>query len=502
MRSILFLAAIALGAPAWADVDVTTRSGPVRGSESSGVAVFKGIPYAAAPVGALRWRMPQPAPTWAAPRDAIAFGAACPQPRREDRQTELAVTAEDCLFLNVWTRDVHAAAPVMVWIHGGAFRIGSGSVPISDGTEFAKDGVVLVTLNYRLGRLGFFAHPALGDEVGNYGLADQIAALEWVRDNIAAFGGDPSRVTIFGESAGGSSVIYLLTSPRASGLFRTAIVESGGGFQYDRSLHEGRGARPSLIDEGTAWARAQNIADGDANALRALPVDSVIGARLDGGLAAVAPVTDGTIVTGDPGVLLAKGQFNRVPVLIGANSFEASVLGAFGQNAATLIANAGIDMARVTAVYGDVKGDALADALFGDATFVAPSRHVARSVAAAGEPAYLYYFDYVLARRRGAVPGAGHGSEILFAFDNLARLPLASAFVTGEDQVVAEKLHRYWVNFAKTGDPNGKGLPAWPAVHGDDVSTLVIRTKIEAARDFRAPQLDLHQQRWRTSEGL
>jgi len=502
MRSILFAAALSLCAGAWADVEVATRSGPVHAVASGGVVAFKGIPYAAAPVDALRWRAPQPAPTWSAPRDASTFGASCPQPQRPDRPAEAGATAEDCLYLNVWTPSVAGSAPVLVWLHGGAFRLGSGSVPFYDGTRFAKDGVVLVTLNYRLGRLGFFAHPALGDDVGNFALEDQIAALEWVRDNIAAFGGNPAQVTIAGQSAGGASALFLLTSPRAKGLFRAAIVESGLGFQLNRQLSTARGARESLLAESTAWARAHGVADDDARALRALPVETVIGARIEGGLAGVGPVTDGNVVTGDIGVLLAKGDFNHVPVLIGTNSHEASVLAPFGTDSESVVANSGIDAARLAGTYGNLSGAQLADALLGDALFVAPARHVARSVAAAGEPAFLYYFDYVLARRRAAVPGAGHGSEIPFAFDNLARLPFANAYVTGEDQTIADKMHGYWVNFAKSGDPNGKGLPKWPAFRANDETTLVVRAKIEPVRDFRSAQLDVHQQRWQKLEGL
>lgn len=493
---------IACCAVARADVEVGARAGPLVGTREEGVTVFKGVPYAAPPVGELRWRMPHPVVPWTAPRAANAFGASCPQPARQDRPTPVGRTDEDCLYLNVWSPDTAGRHPVLVWIHGGAFRVGSGSQPIYDGAAFAERGVVLVTFNYRLGRFGFFAHPALGDDQGNFGLADQIAALAWVRDNIASFGGDPDRVTVFGESAGGASVLHLLVSRAAEGLFRAAILQSGGGHQIDRRLDAARGARPSLVDEGVAWARTQRLGDAAA-ALRAASTQQVLGSmRVEGGIGAVAPVIDGRLVTADPGVLLAKGTFNRVPVLVGANSHEASVLAAFGTDAEDVVANAAVDPAGVAAAYGDLEGERLAATLFGDATFVAPARHVARSVARAGESAWLYHFDYVLARRRGQVPGAGHGSEIPFVFATLAQLPFANALVAAEDRRVADTMHRYWVNFATQGDPNGKGLPRWPVVKPGDETTLVVAPKIEAVRDYRAAQLDFHQARWEKAVGL
>jgi para-nitrobenzyl esterase len=480
-----------------ADVVVGTEAGPVQGASDGGVVVFRGISYAVPPVGALRWRSPAPVASWTSPRDATSFGARCPQPGRANQRTNLP-TSEDCLTLNVWTPSIAGEAPVMVWIHGGAFRVGSSSQPLYDGTAFARDGIVLVSLNYRLGRLGFFAHPALDDKTANYGLADQIAALEWVQRNIRAFGGDPARVTVFGESAGGASVLHLLASPPARGLFRGAIIQSGGGHQLDRYTDRARGARPSLAAEGEAWAK--RVGADSAEALRALPLTTIVGDRIEGGIGAVGPVIDGRIVTDDPGVLLAKGALNHVPVLVGANSFEASVLAAFGTDASTLVANVPLDAAAVASAYGSLGGTALDNALFGDAAFVAPSRHVARSVARAGEPAYLYYFDYVLERRRDKVPGAGHGSEIPFVFETLAQLPMVNALLTSRDRAMAQTLHRYWVNFAMSGDPNGKGLPRWPRLTPDDEQTLVISRTIEAVKDFRAATLDLHQRRWEMAE--
>lgn len=505
MRSLtLFWALLWLSLESAAAAEVTTRSGVVAGVEQSSVLVFKGIPYARAPIGALRWHSPEPAPVWAESRPAQDFAPSCPQPQRRDRRVEVGTTSEDCLYINVWSPGLAGRHPVMVWIHGGAFRVGSGSVPVYDGSRFAASGIVLVTFNYRLGRFGFFAHPALGDDLGNFALADQIAALEWVRDNIAGFGGDPARVTLFGESAGGASVLHLLVSPAAAGLFQGAIIESGGGHQLDPHVSEPRGSRKSLLDEGIVWAHALGIPEsGRADDLRALATDVVLGSRsIDSGIASVGPVIDGRIVPADPGVLLLRGTAPRIPVIVGSNSFEASVLAAFGTDGETVVANADVDRNQVAVAYGALSGEALADRLFGDASFVAPARHVARSVAANGGTAFLYHFDYVATRRRGRVPGAAHGSEIPFVFGNLDRLPFASALVTDEDRAMSELMHRYWVNFAKTGTPNGVGLPHWPAVQARGEETLVFASRVRVEPAFRSEALDLHQRRWLSAEDL
>ena len=505
-RLLVAFVALTAGA-AFADVARTT-SGPVEGDGADGVLIFKGIPYAAAPIGDLRWRAPQPPAAWNTPRQATAFGPRCLQPQRRDRPGEAGPTSEDCLYLNVWTPSLTGQRPVMVWIHGGAFRIGSGSMAVYDGTRFAQGGVVLVTLNYRLGRFGFFAHPALAaanpeDARGNYGLMDQVAALEWVKRNIAAFGGDPTNVTVFGESAGGSSVLHLLTSPKANRLFQKAIVESGGGHQIDRRLDSARGTREALTQQGVEWANGLGIAS-DAAALRSVPADRVLGdGQLSAGLNEVGPVIDGEWVLADPGERFAHGDFVKVPLLIGSNSYEASVLAAFGSSATRLLDGLGEQAAGLRALYAGVAKDdtQLADQAFGDSAFGSGARFVARSVAAQAQPAYLYHFDYVAEKRRGRVPGAGHGSEIPYVFDSTDKLPsIVQMFVTPEDVAMADTLNRYWINFAKTGDPNGSGLPHWPRYGADSDELLLIRPKIEAVAHFRAPQLDFFQQRWEGAE--
>ncbi len=322
MRSLLagFAAAWLALAPAHAQT-VKTKSGDVAGATANGLSVWKGIPFAAPPVGDLRWKAPQPI-SWSGVKQATTFGAACPQPERGDGGVGAPATQdEDCLTLNVFAPAGAKNLPVMVWIHGGAFRLGFSSSPLYDGAELNKQGVILVTVNYRLGLLGFFAHPELtreakpGDPIGNYGLMDQIAALQWVQDNIAAFGGDPKNVTAFGESAGGSSMIYLLANPKAKGLFSKAIVESGGGLQrpVDLAATEKRGVE--------AAANIGLDAKATLAGMRAKPATDWITAQggLQGGLG-FGPFIDGRFVTEAPWQAFRDGRAIDVPLLVGFNS--------------------------------------------------------------------------------------------------------------------------------------------------------------------------------------
>lgn len=467
---------------------VAVAGGMLAGRMENGVHVFRGIPYVAAPTGERRWRAPQPAPGWNGVRDAGRFGPACPQPERRDRPGGVGATAEDCLYLNVWAPPDAADAPVMVWIHGGAFRLGAGSQPFYDGSSFAANGVILVTFNYRLGRFGFFAHPSL-EENGNFGLMDQAAALAWVQDNIAAFGGDADNVTVFGESAGGASVLYLLTSPRTDGLFAKAAVQSGGGLQVTRHLTRRRGQQPSLMAAGVDW-QGRDIS---AAELRALPVDTVLGEGRIGGMGTVGPVIDGEWVLADPGTRLLAGEFHPMPVLVGSNGHEASVLAAFGTDAAGAVNAAGVSRDDLGELY---PGDDWAARAWGDAAFVSGARLTARQVAEAGEEAYLYHFDYVLARRRGKVPGAGHGSEIPFVFNTLDALPMSRLLVTDADRAMASRLHSHWLSFARSGDPAGRVEGYWPAYTPANDTLLFIGESVEARGGFRRAQLDFHERRW------
>jgi len=426
---------------------VTLDTGVVRGVENGDIDSFKGIPFAAPPVGALRWAPPAPAAAWSGVRDGASFGPICPQPTRPDGQRAAGGDqnqSEDCLYLNVWTPKGASHAPVMVWIHGGAFRFGSGEGPIYDGAAFARDGVVLVTLNYRLGALGWFAHPALtraaapDAPLGDYGLMDQMAALKWVKRNIAAFGGDPDNVTVFGESAGGSSVLALLATPSASGLFAKAIVESGGGWGMDRTL-------AAAEQQGVQTASAAGLgADATAQQLRALPVDKLFSVPMT--LGGVGPITDGRLMPLSVTQAFAAGKFDHVPLIVGSNSDEASLMQAFRIPPQTMLARVGPGL-RALYPHDDA---AAAAGLFTDSIMGAPAEWIATR-ASASAPAWLYYFDYVPTSLRQRLPGTSHGGEIPFVFDTLGAIPVLSA--TPEDLAMARQVHACWVAFAKTGRP-------------------------------------------------
>jgi acetyl esterase/lipase len=303
---------------------VRIAAGMLAGASADGVQRFLGIPYAAPPVGALRWQPPLPPASWSGVRQASAFGPACPQPEIRAFGNIPGPQSEDCLYLNVWAPASAATdrlRPVMVWLYGGAHRIGAASLPYYDGTSLARRGVVLVSFNYRLGYLGYFAHPALGtDGGGNFGLLDEIAALKWVQANIAAFGGDPKNVTIFGESAGGADVLYLMTSPAVHGLFLRAIVESGGGWYAPLS-------RKAMIRKVRADLRKAGIPDDiDARALRKLGAQKLIEAQQGDRSFGFGPFLDGRTVDEAPYVVFAKGQEAAVPLIVGSNGWEANLL--------------------------------------------------------------------------------------------------------------------------------------------------------------------------------
>ncbi|HWA63072.1 MAG TPA: carboxylesterase family protein [Caulobacteraceae bacterium] len=491
MKRILGLAAalVALAGVAMADERPVARttSGPVAGAATADGAVFKGIPYAAPPVGPLRWKPPTKPAAWTAPRDASQFGAICPQPQRPDRVAAAGAggpQSEDCLFLNVWTPKHARKAPVMVWIHGGGFRFGSGSGPIYDGAAFARDGVVLVTLNYRLGALGWFAHPALsrtaapGEPLGNYGLMDQIAALKWVQANIAAFGGDPANVTVFGESAGGRSVLSLLTTPAARGLFAKAIVESGGGWEVGKPL-------ASAEQAGADVATHAGLAGADATAeqLRALPVDKLLDTPLT--LGGSGPFEDGRLVTQSVTQAFAAGKFAPVPLIIGSNSYEASLMRTFRIPPEMAVARMKPGQKAAYASLGS--DDAIAAAAFTDTVMAGPARWVAGKVAGKA-PAYLYEFSYVPSLRRSSAPGAQHGLEIPFVFDTAGAL--FGGFASADDLSMARLMHACWIAFAKTGRPACDTGEAWPVYTGAADELMEFGTSPAVRQHFRKTFLD------------
>jgi para-nitrobenzyl esterase len=410
--------------------------------------VFRGIPYAAPPVGDLRWRPPQPPKHWTGVRPASQLGHNCIQHQPYgDIDPFAAGISEDCLFLNVWTNslDTHAPPrPVMVWIHGGGFWAGFGGEERHNGAPLAKKGAVVVTLNYRLGPFGFLAHPSLAAEsphhaAGNYGLLDQIAALQWVQRNIARFGGDPSRVTIFGESAGGFSVGSLIASPLAKRLFQRAILESGTG------IGGGVSSRDDARSVALRFADSLHVygVGPDAVAhLRALKPDTVLAASLHlgpPGAPAFYPVVDGWVLPHAVDSALASGAANIVPVIAGTNRDE------------------------------------------GDEWMGAPTRTFARLISARGAPTYLYMFSRVGDDSANRARGAYHSAEITFVFGRPHPLQ-PSAGSTPYDSTVADAMSDYWVAFATSGDPNGPPTsgkwPRWPRYRASTDALLEIGPEI------------------------
>ena len=449
---------------------VTTASGPVKGKLGSNFRTFLGIPYAAPPVGALRWTAPAAPKAWTTPRDATSFGDICPQQSMGLPATP-GTESEDCLFLNVWTPNpAPSKAPVMVWIHGGGFVLGASSNALYNGAIMAgKAGVVLVSMNYRLGVPGFLSHPALGTASGNYGLMDQVAALKWVKQNIAAFGGDPGNVTIFGESAGGMSVCAHLVSPGSKGLFHRAAIQSGPCTLASTPLTTAQTQGKALSKKvgcDTASSEASCLRGKTAKVLNsALPLKQglILGDGANWG-----PVVDGAMITGQPSTLLKAGNFNKVPMLLGANQDEGTLfIYAAGSTAMTKAAyesavktTYAAKASQILALYpaSNYKSPAHAFAdLLGDLAFVCPTRQGARLLAAQGVDTYLYHFTRTPNITLSPFLGAYHSAEIAFVFGN------SYIGVFGpQEAAFSATLQAYWTRFATSGTPNAASATSWP----------------------------------------
>ncbi len=496
--------------PAWAQPQASIAQGALSGTSEGTISEFKGIPFAAPPVGALRWRAPQPASGWQGTRDASAFGPICPQPNLPGRL--VLPQSEDCLSLNVWTPNSAPGAklPVMVWIYGGSFVSGGSAFPIYDGVELAQHGVVVVTLNYRLGWLGFFNHPALAaanpGQSGNFGLLDQIAALQWVQKNIAAFGGDPANVTIFGESAGGMSVNDLTVSPAARGLFAKAISESGLGLWTIGTAAKAR-------QDAIAIATTQN-ATGASDALaklRGLSVEDILSTQQKmPSTVATSPFVDGAVLPDQPAALFAQGKIAPVPYLAGSNSDEATLMKAIHMTNDDMLKPFGDALPAVRKVYemdGGLSDDQFARQVFADALFASGAQGLATFETKLGEPAYVYHFDYVFDGLRLFSSGVGHGGEIpfVFGFTGLSKDPTFAAkikFASARDKSIAAMMEAYWTNFAKTGNPNDPGLPLWSQTSATNPATLVVDDTTKTIDGFRKPQLAIIYAGWSKRTGL
>ena len=502
LLAVLSVAMFMSGAPL--PQRVVTSAGPVEGaSETDGLRVFKGIPFAQPPVGALRWQPPQPARTWTETRQATAFGPQCMQRRQfADMVFRANGSSEDCLYLNIWAPQVRGGAglPVLVYFYGGGFTAGDGSEPRYDGAAMARHGIVALTVNYRLGVFGLMAHPELTAESprhasGNYGLMDQAAALQWVKDNIAAFGGDPAKVTIAGESAGSISVSALMASPLSKHLIARAIGESG-------ALINPTMPPVALADaERSGVALATAIGASSLAALRAMPAVELLEAAAKPGVPRSQIAIDGYFLVKAPGEILTAGEQARVPLLAGWNSQESGPRGVLGQNEATPEGYA----RAIRGIFGDRADEALKlypgttkDEVEQSATDLAGDRFIAFSTwkwidthgRTGGVPVYRYFY----ARPRpamkagkgtaGPARGAAHSAEIEYALGNL---PTNEVYDwTPDDFKVSERFQGYVGNFVKTGDPNGPGLPAWPATNTNgDAQVLHLDVATKAAPDSR-----------------
>jgi para-nitrobenzyl esterase len=441
------------------------------GAVEGEVASFKGLAYAAPPVGALRWRAPQPTTESSEMRTAYGYGAPCLQPSLQD-------ASEDCLTLNVFRPfGVDGPLPVMVFIHGGGFVSGTANDPLFDGARLAQAGLIVVTVNYRLGALGWLTHPALSDSGGNYGLMDQIAALHWVHDNIAAFGGDPDNVTLLGSDAGATSVALLMLSAQSRDLFQKAILQSVPGRARLRSMQEAEAIGRQFV---AALGR-----DADLRAAEPRRVLAAEQQLLEKSPRSFAPMMDGRLVTEDLAPGFTAGRQSRIPLMIGSNDDETGLDNEIDIKMA--LASSGIPSDELRKLYPDLaRSSDLAARFYTDKVFSEPVRLLARLHVASGTPTFRYRFAYVPEGRR-ANPEAGHGRELQFIFG--AEGVPGAGILSRRDRAVASRMRAYWINFARSGDPNGPDLPRWDAAGGDRL-LLITNDRIASSDDPLAERLD------------
>ncbi|QSX32236.1 carboxylesterase family protein [Shewanella avicenniae] len=476
---------------------VQTQSGRIEGLRQGNVDSFLGIPYARPPVGELRWQRPLSAKPWRGVKKTTEFGPSCMQAPMEGFIREF---SEDCLTMNIWRpNNARGPLPVMVWIHGGGFVMDSAATDVYHGQEFANAGVILVSFDYRMGRLGFFAHSALEGNLfkGNYGLMDQIKALRWVQDNIMQFGGDPKNVTVFGESAGGMSVNILLTSRFGRDLFNRAIIQSGGGRDVMLGLEDWTTAK----QQGENFAKSVGIEGSDEKALaqlRALPTDTLVGNLglfnlPENATTYSGPMIDGQVIEQPLTTAYETGAFARMPLMVGATDADIGFVYRKVETRDDALSIFGDHAAQANNVYPTYSPKALAAYIATQQAMIEPARYVAKAFAKNEVPVWHFRFGYVASANQGKWPGAFHASDIPFVFNTIT-----AAYgdkVSEQDQQVANTLLQYWVNFAKTGNPNSSGLPEWSNFDANKELMLWVApegaAKIGSIKDPQSTQLDL-----------
>jgi len=484
---------------------VTIENGALSGAHADGVYSFKGIPYAAPPMGELRWRAPRAAADWQGIRPATEYAPHCAQPLSEQAWYDQQPMSEDCLTLNVWTPELKPdePLPVMVWIHGGGYTLGSGNVARSNSPALASHGVVQVTINYRLSVFGFMVHPAIqalqpDEVVGNFGLQDTVAALRWVQQNIAAFGGDPDRVTIFGESAGAGLVNTLLVVPAAEGLFHRAISQSASvGLAPDPYPDRRAGFLPPAHKTASGIAKRLGINEAGSNAevtraLRALPLENILSIITD--IDRQTPVVDGVFLPDQVGALLRAGRQHRVDYITGGNSWEASLGRGIGGGFSPEFSAKLLTADQKASLYPGLKGEQLEDAIFGDLIVHSGSTYVARQMSAAGLPVYRYYLSYLLDDRHSRQPGVAHADDIAYVMQTLDNEPDLKN-ISAHDREVGALLTAYWASFARNGNPNHEGAKYWPLYGSGSGQTLEVGDSLQVHEGLFAERMNFHIER-------